>query len=154
MQSADRSHLHVGVKSGVTCAPSLLSAWQTLRASNTSDGWLTAIMSATPSTAELHATGSGGWPACRAGLGDGDILYGACAFSARTEGGLPRWFFFSWCGPTASPLKRGKVPLQRGAIYAALEGVVADLSLVEREDLEDAAVTARLIKALGDTARL
>ena len=151
MQSADRSHLHVGVKSGVTCAPSLLSAWQTLRASTTGDGWLTAIMGATPSTVELRATGSGGWSACRASLGDGDILYGACAFSV---GGLPRWFFFSWCGPTASPLKRGKVPLQRGAIYAAMEGVVADLSLVEREDLGDAAVTARLVKALGDTARL
>jgi hypothetical protein len=54
------------------------------------------------------------------------------------------------CSPSTSPLKRGKVPLQRGAVYKAFEGACADLSLSERDDLAPAAVAAKLSKALAN----
>lgn len=50
-----------------------------------------------------------------------------------------------------SPLKRGKVPLQRGGVYAFFAGVVADLSLAEAEDATDAAITAKLAKAVANS---
>lgn len=152
MQSGDRAHLHEAMgrmKSGVAVSPEVAAAFEALRGSP--GGFLTcAYDAAAKDTVVLKASGAaGGWASAAATLGDADITYGVFSFTA---GGAPRLAFFSWVGPSASPLKRGKVPLQRGGVYAAFPGVVADLSLAEREDADPAAVAAKLAKALGGGA--
>ena len=147
MQTGDRAHLHVGQKSGLVAQPAVAASWAALRAAGR--GWLTVTLGAPPA-GEARGAGGGGWGELAAGLGDADIVFGVCAFEL---GGQPRFFFFSWVGPAASPIKRGRVPLLRGGVYALFEGVCADVSLVEREELPAAAVAARLAKALPDASR-
>lgn len=150
MQSADRAHLHVGQKSGLTVQQPVLDAFASSRGSP--GGWMTCVYDpSAKDTVALKDSGAGGWASCEASLADDAIVFGAFAF---TLGGQHRVAFFSWVGANVSPLKRGKVPLQRGAVYNALEGCCADLSLSSREDAQPGAVAAKLVKLLsnGDVA--
>ena len=147
MESGERAHLHEAMgrmKSGLVVTPPVLNAWGAAR--STPGAWLTVAYDPTAKdTVVLKEAGAGGWPACAASLADDAIAFGAFAF---TLGAQHRVAFFSWVGPGVSPLKRGKVPLQRGAVYAAFEGVCADLSFAERELLAPAAVVAQLSRLL------
>lgn len=149
MQSGDRAHLHEAMgrlKSGLVVAPAVLEAWGAARGAP--GAWFTCAYDPTAKDTVVlkDAGGAGGWRACAASLADDAIVYGCFSFAAGEQ---HRVAFFSWVGPSVSPLKRGKVPLQRGAVYAAFEGVCADLSLAgERELLEPAAVAAQLARLL------
>lgn len=147
METGDRAHLHEAMgkmKSGINVTPEVATAFGQVR--ETAGCYLTCAYDATAKdTVILKSSGCGGWTVCAETLGDGDITFGVFDF---TSGGQRRLAFFSWVGPNVSPLKKGKVPLQRGGVYASFPGLVADLSLVEREDAEAAAVRAKLAKSL------
>jgi hypothetical protein len=65
------------------------------------------------------------------------------------QGGQHKAFFVCWVGPAVSPLKRGRVSLQKGAVYNACDGVVAELYITEREAAVPGEVAAKLGKAIG-----
>lgn len=153
MQTGDRAGLHEAMgklKGGLTVAPDAAAAWAGARGGRGT--WVTVGVDAGGAgagagVAALRGSGTGGWAECAPSLGDGDVLFGACAF---TLGGIPRHFFFSWAGAGVPPLRRGKVPLQKGGVAAAFEGCAADLTLsADRDELAPAAVVARLTRALA-----
>lgn len=95
----------------------------------------------------LKATAlAGDWAEVCSQLEDSEVSFGAVAFTV--EGGV-RYMFFTWCGASVSPIKRGKVSLQKNAVYNVFEGVVCEVYVTEREGLAPEAIAASITRAIG-----
>ena len=74
-----------------------------------------------------------------------------CAFPYRS-GGASRHAFLSFVPPSLAGMARGRVSMQRSAVYAAFEGVVGDLQVDALEGLQPEVVAAALAKLPGAKA--
>ena len=91
----------------------------------------------------------GGWDSLVTALDDTEVSFGA--FAAVVDGAT-RFVFFTYCGPAVSAVRRGRVSLQKNAVYNAFDGVVCEVYAVDREELAHDAVAAVIAKALGKSA--
>ena len=123
------------------------AAWAAARASGDASSFLVVSVDHAAKRAAVAAAGTGGYAALRAHLAAAPptaALFGAFPYSSK---GLARFAFFCYLPPLLAGMARGRVSLQRAAVYAAFEGVVGDLTL--EEDLGEAAVVAALQRVPG-----
>lgn len=110
-------------------------------------GFIVAVWDKDAVTLKLASVDTGAtWEAMCENLADTEISFGAQ--SVHVEGSL-RYVFFTWCGPSVSAIKRGKVSLQKNAVYNAFEGVVCEVYITDREELAKDAVAATIAKAVA-----
>jgi hypothetical protein len=121
----------------------------TVSCSSGNDGFVVAVWDknsvslkhAEPSVAEGSA-----WDKLCSVLADDEVAFGAV--TARLEGAVIRHVFFTWCGPLVSAMKRGKVSLQKNAVYNSFEGVVCEVYAADRDELAKDVVCASIAKSL------
>jgi hypothetical protein len=99
----------------------------------------------------VRERGVGGYDALASHFRDDDIAFGVCSFTLGA-GGQAKYFFVTWVGPDVGALKKGRVSLQKGAVYNVCDGMVAELYVTEREQAAPASVAAKLAKAVGGAA--
>jgi hypothetical protein len=130
-------------------ASALAAAWAAARSSPTS--WLLATVDHGAKAVRLSAQGEGGYAALQPHLAAADgsaALFGVLPYaSSGAQQQQHRHAFFCYLPPALAGMARGRVSLQRAAVYAACEGVVGDLTL--EEDLAPAAVQALLARIPG-----
>ena len=125
-------------------ATALSAAWAAAR--GTPAAFLVATVDHAAKAVRLRAQGAG-YGALRTHLAAADgsaALFGVLPYSA---GGQARHAFFCYLPPALAGMARGRVSLQRAAVYAACQGVVGDVTL--EEDLAPEAVQALLARIPG-----
>ena len=123
----------------------LSAAWAAARSSPAS--WLLATVDHAAKAVRLRAQGEGGYAALQASLASADASAALFGVLPYASGGQPRHAFFCYLPPALAGMARGRVSLQRAAVYAACAGVVGDVTL--EEDLAPAAVAALLARIPG-----
>ena len=125
MQAGDRAAVHDAMgqlRSGAKVDDAVRSAWAAFVSAPTRGGWLMLTPHAVrKAEVTLAATGEGGYSEAHAALLErpGDIAFVICAFAAA---GQRKAFFLTWVGPSVSPLKRGKVSLQKNGASRSSAG--------------------------------
>ena len=135
-----------GRSSGLDVTP-VAPAWAATRGA--ADAFLVLTVDHAKKSAGVHAQGSGGYAALHPLLQAADgkaALFGALPYMSK---GQPRHAFFCFLPPGLTGMARGRVSLQRAAVYAALEGVVGDLTLDDADAAQPAAVAAALSRIPG-----
>ena len=117
----------------------------------------------------LLGSGEGGYASLRPYLAADAVVYGAMRVKAgdsspsQTFAALdkepftdPRskLVFVASIGENAGPMVKGRATAHTQSVEAALEGTTCSIQLADPEDYEEAAVVAKLSKALGATVSL
>jgi hypothetical protein len=84
--------------------------------------------------------------ACSKDTAQCKVLYGAFPFQSK---GLQRFAFFTFIGKDVGGMAKGRVSLQKAGVYAAFEGVSADLTFNGLEELTRENVTQALQRLPG-----
>jgi hypothetical protein len=150
MMVGDKAALYTAKRESGMDTSGVAAAWAAARGSG-APSWVAAGLDpAVKDKVVVIGTGDDGLAGLRAAMtaADGAVVFGAFPFSC--DGASRKWAFVTWVGPAVSALKKGRVALQKAAVYNAFEGVVADIGIVSSADeLGDAVVVAAVRKATG-----
>ena len=125
---------HASGRSSGLDTSSVAGPWGEVRAA--SQGFIIAsVDKASKVVIEEHSS-SGGFDSvlslCSADAAQSKVLYGAFPFQSK---GLQRFAFFAFIGKDVAGMARGRVSLQKAGVYAAFDGVSADLTFNGLEEL-------------------
>ena len=151
MQTGDRAHLHEAIgslRSGLRLDAAAEEAWRAYNSETAASYLILAISATDKQVVECVASGGGGYAALYPMLlnRSADVLYcvASCVASGRR-----RSFFLTYVGSDVAVVRKGKVSMQKSAVYNLLPGMAAELYVVDAADAAPEIVVERLSKALG-----
>jgi hypothetical protein len=131
-------------------APEISSAWSDCVSDTSPNDWL-ALAYDGKKKLKLLGTGAGGFASLRPLLTDDAVVYGAFVVKL---GSTTRRVFISSIGEMAGAMVKGRAAMHTQDIENALEGTTAAVQVASQEELEPAALAARLGKAMGGEVTL
>jgi hypothetical protein len=94
----------------------------------------------------LRDVGVGGFLAALPTLPEDEVTFVAAPFFVE---GRERSFFFTYVGAGVPAMRKGKVSVQKSAVFNVFEGAHAELYVTDADDAQPPQVIAKLSKMLG-----
>ena len=152
-QTGDRAHLHEAMgkmASGLKISGDVSAAWSAV--GDPSSKWIACVFDAADKTSVvLKEVGDGGYHAAVDSLREEDVTFVVFPFFLD---GRPRWAFLTYVGAAVPAMRRGKVAMQKGAVYNAFPGAHCELLVSDRDELAESVVIGKLQKLMGAACTL
>jgi len=116
---------------------SLSTAYTAIRKEKPENNWILCGYDG-PNTITVVGQGHGGVKECIAGLKDAECQYGYVRLEFQHDDTTRvKFVFFSWAGPSASALKKGKISVHKAMVKGVFADFTVELAATNRDELSE-----------------